>query len=312
MDEETTMAWQEYLCANSVAEALALLHQYEGQARLIAGGTDLVLQLQKGERTARCLVDVTRIAGLQDIRLLGEEIVIGAAVTHAAIAASPLITERATVLQEAALSVGTPQIRNVGTLVGNVVNAQPGADGSLALLALDATLDVVDLDGNTRRVPVAETFVRPDVSTIDPRREMVTLIRFPALAAHQASAYVRLARRRAAALPVLAVGVVVSIEQRTKGIEHREKSKEHRLEWVRIALGPVALTPYRARQAEEVLRGAPISPQTIEQAAQVASQEAQPRSSVLRGSREYRQEMVRVYMRRALETAAARLLTIAD
>jgi carbon-monoxide dehydrogenase medium subunit len=278
-----------------VAEALALLHRYEGQARLIAGGTDLVLQLQKGELAARCLVDITRIAGLQDIRLVGEEIVIGAAVTHAAIAASPLIAARATVLQEAALSVGTPQIRNVGTLVGNVVSAQPGADGSLALLALDATLDVVDLEGNTRRVPVAEAFVRPDVSTIDPRREMVTLVRVPALAAHQASAYGRMARRRASALPVLAVGVVVSADA------------EHRFEWVRIALGPVALTPYRARQAEEVLRGAPLSSPAIEQAAQAASQEAQPRSSVLRGSREYRREMVRVYVRRALEAAVGRV-----
>jgi carbon-monoxide dehydrogenase medium subunit len=289
------MVWQEYLSPTSVAEALALLHRYEGQARLIAGGTDLVLQLQKGERTARCLVDVTRIAGLQDIRLVGEEIVIGAAVTHAAVAVSPLIAARAKVLQEAALSVGTPQIRNVGTLVGNVVSAQPGADGSLALLSLEATLDVVDLEGNTRRVPVAETFVRPDVSTIDPRREMITLIRFPALAAHQASAYGRMAKRRASALPVLAVGVVVSADA------------EHRFGWVRIALGPVALTPYRARQAEEVLRGAPISAPTIERAAQVASQEAQPRSSVLRGSREYRQEMVRVYVRRALESAVGRV-----
>jgi carbon-monoxide dehydrogenase medium subunit len=289
------MAWQEYVFATSVTEALALLHRYDGQARLIAGGTDLVLQLQRGERTARCLVDVTRITGLQDIRLVGEEIVIGAAVTHTAIAASPLIAARATVLQEAVLSVGTPQIRNVGTLVGNVVSAQPGADGSLALLALDATLDVVDLDGNTRRVPVAETFVRPDVSTIDSRREMVTLIRFPALAAHQASAYARMAKRRASALPVLAVGVVVSADA------------EHRFAWARIALGPVALTPYRARQAEEVLRGAPISSPAIEQAARVASQEAQPRSSVLRGSREYRQEMVRVYVRRALEAAVGRV-----
>jgi carbon-monoxide dehydrogenase medium subunit len=289
------MVWQEYLFATSVAEALALLHRYEGQARLIAGGTDLVLQLQTGERAARCLVDVSRIAGLQDIRLVGEEIVIGAAVTHAAIAASPLIAARATVLQEAAMAVGTPQIRNVGTLVGNVVSAQPGADGSLALLALDATLDVVDLEGNTRRVPVAEAFVRPDVSTIDPRREMVTLVRVPALAAHQASAYGRMARRRASALPVLAVGVVVSADA------------EHRFEWVRIALGPVALTPYRARQAEEVLRGAPISSPAIEQAAQAASQEAQPRSSVLRGSREYRREMVRVYVRRALEAAVGRV-----
>ena len=289
------MVWQEYLFATSVAEALALLQRYDGQARLIAGGTDLVLQLQTGERTARCLVDITRVAGLQDIRLVGEEIVIGAAVTHAAIAASPLIAARATVLQEAALSVGTPQIRNVGTLVGNVVSAQPGADGSLALLALDATLDVVDLEGNTRRVPVAEAFVRPDVSTIDPRREMVTLVCVPALAAHQASAYGRMARRRASALPVLAVGVVVSADA------------EHRFEWVRIALGPVALTPYRARQAEEVLRGAPLSSPAIEQAAQAASQEAQPRSSVLRGSREYRQEMVRVYVRRALEAAVGRV-----
>ncbi len=294
------MVWQEYLFATSVAEALALLQRYDGQARLIAGGTDLALQLQKGERTARCLVDVTRIAGLQDIRLVGEEIVIGAAVTHATIAASPLIAARAKVLQEAALSVGTPQIRNVGTLAGNVVSAQPGADGSLALLALDATLDVVDLAGNTRRVPVAEAFVRPDVSTIDPRREMITLIRLPALAAHQASAYGRMAKRRASALPVLAVGVVISTEQKTKSIAQR-------FGWVRIALGPVALTPYRARRAEEVLRGAAISSPAIEQAAQVASQEAQPRSSVLRGSREYRQEMVRVYVRRTLEAAVGRV-----
>jgi len=292
--------WQEYLFPATVQEALEMLAAHDGQAQIIAGGTDLVLQSQRGQCMARVMVDITRIPGLDTIEEREGYVTIGCQVTHAQIAASPLIAARAKVLQEAALSVGTPQIRNVGTLAGNVVSAQPGADGSLALLALDATLDVVDLAGNTRRVPVAEAFVRPDVSTIDPRREMITLIRLPALAAHQASAYGRMAKRRASALPVLAVGVVISTEQKTKSIAQR-------FGWVRIALGPVALTPYRARRAEEVLRGAAISSPAIEQAAQVASQEAQPRSSVLRGSREYRQEMVRVYVRRTLEAAVGRV-----
>ncbi len=285
------MVCEDYVTASTVEEALATLASLRGQGRIIAGGTDLIIQLQRRERKLGCLVDVTRIPGLNEIRLDDSYFIVGATATHAQIERSPLIRERAQVLAEACSMVGSPQIRNVGTLAGNVVNAQPAADGSIALLALDAEAQIVNLTGH-QWVPVASLFVSPGVSRIDATTEMITAFRFRAQAPMESSAYERLARRKAVALPMINVAVRVLLD--ADGSHIRE---------AQIAIGPVAPVPFRAQEAEAVLKDQPVSEEAISDAVETAARESRPRSSLLRAGKEYRRELIRVLTRRALRRA---------
>ncbi len=285
------MVCEDYVTASTVEEALATLASLRGQGRIIAGGTDLIIQLQRRERKLGCLVDVTRIPGLNEIRLDDSYVIVGATATHAQIERSPLIRERAQVLAEACSMVGSPQIRNVGTLAGNVVNAQPAADGSIALLALNAEAQIVNLTGH-QWVPVASLFVSPGVSRIDATTEMITAFRFRAQAPRESSAYERLARRKAVALPMINVAVRVLLD--ADGSHIRE---------AQIAIGPVAPVPFRAQEAEAVLKDQPVSEEAISDAVETAARESRPRSSLLRAGKEYRRELIRVLTRRALRRA---------
>jgi len=147
------MICKDYVIPSSIEEALATLASLRGEGRVIAGGTDLVIQLRRGRGSFECLVDITRIPGLDEIRMEDSHVLLGAAVTFSQIEGSALVREKACVLAEAASQVGSPQIRNVGTLAGNIVNAQPAADGSIALLALDAKVEIANLTGR-QWVPV--------------------------------------------------------------------------------------------------------------------------------------------------------------
>jgi CO/xanthine dehydrogenase FAD-binding subunit len=284
--------WQEYLFPATVQEALEMLTAHPGESQIIAGGTDLVLQSQRGQCPATVIVDVTRIPGLDFIVERDGFIVIGCQATHAQIAASPLVHKKAEVLTLACGSVGGPATRNVGTLAGNVVNALPAADGAVALFALDAEVEVADV--NSRRwMPIAELYAGVGQCVLDPCAQMATAIRFRPLEPGQASAYQRLANRKALALPTLAVSTVVGV-------------KDGVCDAVRISVGPVAPTPFRAREAEAALMGQPPTTEAIARAAELAEQAAQPRHSLLRGSRDYRQAMVGVLVRRALTEAVAK------
>ena len=284
------MNWQAYLFPSSVDEALAMLADHHGQAQIIAGGTDLVLQARRGKCPATAMVDVTRIPGLDRIEERDGYVVLGAQVTHARAARSPLIRQRAGVLAAACSAVGGPQIRNVGTLVGNVVNALPAADSAVALFSLDAELEVADATGSQWQ-PIADLYEGVGLCTVDPCAQMVTAIRFRPLPEHAGSAFERLAKRRALSLPILNAAVVVELDG-------------DRFRRARIAVGPVAPTPFRATAAEESLAGQLAVPETIAQAARLAARDAQPRDSLLRGGQEYRTDMVAVLVRRALTRAA--------
>jgi carbon-monoxide dehydrogenase medium subunit len=287
------MKWEKYLVPASLEEALSMLADHEGEARVIAGGTDLVPQLKNKERKVRCLVDVCRLPELKGIHQQDGVIRIGAAVIHEKLAASPLLREQACALTEGAAAVGSPQIRYMGTVGGNVVNAQPAADTAIPLLALGAEAEIAGSKG-TRREPLGELYVRPGESKVDASAEILVALRFPTLGKRGGSAFARLAKRGALSLPILNAAVVVELEGDGKTLKD-----------VRLALGPVALTPFRARQAEEALRGQTVEKKMVAAALEIASQEAQPRSNPLRGSAEYRREMVSVLLRRALERAVA-------
>lgn len=285
--------WQAYETPTSVEEALAILARYDGRARLIAGGTDLILELQQGKRQVECLVDVTRIPGLDRIEQQGDWIVMGAGVTFRQIKDSSLLKRHARLLSEAAATVGALQIQTVATLAGNVVNAMPAADGSVALVALDAEAEIASQQGRTWR-SVLELFRGPGESAVDPSREVLTAIRFPVPGPRHGSAWERIGRRKALVLPILNCAVSITLEADFRTIDQ-----------ARIGLGPVAPIPFRARETEAFLVGRPADKETFIQAAEIAAGEAQPRSSLLRASKEYRIEVLKVLVRQGLIRAVA-------
>jgi len=285
--------WQAYEMPTSVEEAVAILAHYDGRAQIIAGGTDLIIELQEGKCTADCLVDVTRIPGLDRIQQWDNWIVIGSNVTFRQIKDSSLLHVQARVLCEAAATVAALQIQTVATLAGNVVNAMPAADGSVALIALDAQAEIATAQERSWR-PIDELFLGPGQSAVDPTRQMVTAIRFPVVQGRQGSAWERIGRRRALVLPILNCAVSLVLDN----------DGQH-LRWARIGLGPVAPVPFRAREAEAFLAGKPATEETFAQAGEIAAGEAHPRSSLLRASREYRTEVLKVLVRQGLARAVA-------
>lgn len=260
-----------------------------GRARIIAGGTDLMRDFQQGEHRADCLVDITRISALHGIAVAGDVITIGATTTHAGLARSPVIRKHALVLAEAAAEVGSPQVRNTGTIGGNVVNAQPAADTALALLALDAEAEILSSRG-ARWLPVAELYAGPGESRVDSTCELLCRFRFRALQGQAGSAYRRLNRRKTIALPSLCAAVVVRL-------------RDSAFQSAAIAVGPVASKPWRASAAECWLRDKPADEKSVAHAADIAQREAEPRDSLLRGSRTYRKAMVAVLVEHTLQRA---------
>ncbi len=287
--------WEKYFRPQSIPEALNILEEFQGKARLFAGGTDLILQIRSRETEPKALVDITRIPGLDEIKLEDGTIRIGALVTHAQVAQSLLIREKALALSEGASRLGSPQIRNLGTVAGNIVSGQPGADTTIPLLALDAKVKVKSKQGK-RTVPLTEFFLDTGKTVVDSTREMVTEILFSPLAEDESSVSLRLARRKALALPILTVSVVVSADL-----------KQKKFNGVRIALGPVAPIPFRPREAEQMLASASIANGVIKEAARKAAQEASPRPSLLRGSEEYRREIIANLVERGIRKGLERL-----
>jgi CO/xanthine dehydrogenase FAD-binding subunit len=284
--------WEQYIIPRSLEEALRILESCAGAARIIAGGTDLIPQLKDGSRRVKCLVDISEIESLRKIELDGNLIKLGAGVTHAQAASSSLVQERAGLIAEAASVVGSPLIRNQGTIAGNVLNAQPAADTAVALFSLCAEVEILSSSG-TRRIPIQQTYENLGVSKVDSASEIVTALYIQCLRSDQGSAFVRLAQRKALALPVLNVAAVVSV-------------MDGRFEESLITIGPVAPLPFRAKSAEAALKHAAAGPESIDRAAEAAAAEAQPRDSALRGSAEYRREMVKVFVRRAVGRALQR------
>jgi len=207
-------------------------------------------------------------------------IILGAAVTHADAAASPLIRTVAPVLADAASEVGSPEIRNVATIGGNVVNAQPAADTALALLALEAEAKIVGA-GRARWVPLLDLYQDAGRSAVDSTAEVVRGFRFNVPVGQVGSAYRRLGKCKSIALPVLCAATMVKLEA-------------GQVVSAAIGLGPVAPLPFRPSEAEVWLAGRPATAESATRAAELAQAEAQPRDSLLRCAREYREEMVGV------------------
>jgi carbon-monoxide dehydrogenase medium subunit len=235
----------------SLEEAVALLAQGRGQAKVLAGGTDLIRDIKARRITPTALVDVSRVPRLRAITVRDDRLVVGAAVTFSQLESSPLVLEHAPVLAQAAAAVGSPQIRNRGTIGGNIANASPSADSVPALLALETTVSTVSSAGG-RRLPVEAVLLEAGRSALGPD-EIIAEISFTLPGAGSRSGFHKLGRRRALAIARISIASLISLQG-----NHIEKA--------RIALGAVAPNPYRACAAEEALEGAVATPETVEAA----------------------------------------------
>lgn len=293
------MRWQAYHTPQSVDEALSLLSQYAGGAQIVAGGTDLILDMQQGNHSApQALIDVTTIRDLDQIREDNGWIVIGAAATHAAIEASPLIRHHGAALAESCSVVGGPQVRNVATIGGNVAHALPAADGTIGLLALNAEVQVCTWNGAAVECtwqPLLSIFAGPGKNRLA-ANQMIGAFRFPVRAPRSGSAFDRIMRPQGVALPILGVAAQVTLDESGR-----------RAVAASIAVGPAGPIPFRATESETILLGAPALDETVlEPAIAAAQRQAELRTSKHRASKEYRHEMIAVLLRRVLPKAVTR------
>jgi probable selenate reductase FAD-binding subunit len=266
----------------TVREALRLLQNGKNRARFVAGGTDLVVE---ADRSTRILIDITR-AGLSYIRRKGQVCVIGATTTMTTLEHSPAIRALAGgILARAAATCGSVQIRNMATLGGNLANGSPAADTATPLLALDAEVVLADARGR-RKIPLAAFYSGPRKT-----RTLLVEVAVPVPPRGARWSFQKLGRTES---DISLVNAAAGLQLDSKG----------RAKWVRIALGSVAPTPIRAVNAEKLLVGRKADEGTLAEVCDEVAREVRPITDV-RASAEYRREMCRVLVRRALEECAA-------
>jgi CO/xanthine dehydrogenase FAD-binding subunit len=282
--------WQYYLRPTTVNDALKALASAEGLACPIAGGTDLMLDLQQGRHAPlHTLVDLTGIPEMALIEIHLSELFIGAAAPLSRIANSPLVVEHARALVEACHLIGGPQVRNMATLGGNVAHALPAADGTIALMALDARAEVASLSGR-RTIPLAELFLGPGQSALKTGQEVLVGFYLPLKRAHQASAFKRVMRSQGIALPILNLAVWL-------------ERQSNRIARIRIAVGPSGTTPRRMPAAEQILLGQIFTSERNLTALEALLEQAHFRTSPHRASKEYRRHLVAGLFNETLLTA---------
>jgi carbon-monoxide dehydrogenase medium subunit len=283
-----------YLFPATVEQAVEILTAHAGRARVIAGGTDLMLKMRDGKVDALTLVDITRIAGLDRIEIGSEWITVGAGVTFAMLRDSPFLREHVRALVQAAGSVGAAPIQMMATWLGNIAQAMPAADGGVVALALDAEARVVDATG-ARWVAVETLYKDAKTSALDSTRQMISHLRFPGPRAGWGSAWQRYGRRPSLTLPILNCAVTLRLESRAAMIIAAT-----------LVLGPVATLPFRARNVETFLIGRRSDNAVIQQAATLAQTECHPHANPLRASGEYRSALIPTLVRDALYEARER------
>jgi carbon-monoxide dehydrogenase medium subunit len=285
--------WKKYHLAQNVDDALRALTAARGESRLIAGGTDLLLDLQQGRHPpVDTLVDVTHIAEMNLLEIRQQNLFIGAALPLNRIVRHPLVFEHAQALYEAAGLIGGPQVRNTATLGGNVGHALPAADGTIALMALDARAEIATLGGR-RQAPLGELFLGPGRSVLDPREEILVGFYLPLIHPGQASAFQRIMRPQGVAIAILNMAVWV------------ERQGE-RIGDVRIAVGPGGPVPRRAREAEEALIGEAPNEEVTQRALDCLLGETHFRTSPHRATEAYRRHMAGVLLKDTFSLAWGR------
>lgn len=275
--------------ARNCQEAVALLAEHGPAARLLAGGTDLLVDLKSAQHVARIVVDISRAEDLKRIELTEQGLAIGALVTHDRIMRSPLIQDLFPALVEAAHSIGAVQTRNLGTLGGNLVTAVPSMDSGPVLMALEATVTLAGPRGR-RRVSLQEFFTGPRKTALAPD-ELLAEIVIPKRNLGKPARFLKFGLRKGQALALVNVAASLWIDREVFLAP-------------RIALGAVAPTVIRATGAEAYLEGRAVTPDAAAEAGRIAVGEAKPISD-FRASAEYRRDLIAVLVSRAVEGACA-------
>ena len=281
----------EYHQPESLQDAVALAARFGGEASFLAGGTDLLVQIERGRIAPRHVVGLHRVPGLTGIEVNGR-ITLGARVTHRSIERAPALAGALRCLVEGAEVIGGHQVRNVATVGGNLVNGSPAADLVPCLLVLDGAVTLLGPAGE-RELPVERFLLGPN-RTDRRADELLTRVSLPALPPRAATAFLKAGRRRAMEISVACVAARLTLDA----------SLERCLE-ARIALGAVAPTAVRAHEAERLLEGQPVGPQAFERAAEAARAAYRPIDDV-RASAAFRQHLVGVLVRRALARCVER------
>ncbi len=283
----------DYVEPATLEEAASALSDHAVTARIIAGGTDVLVQIKQGKLAVDRLVSLTKIPGLRPIRCDADWVTIGAMTTIREIETSDFIRQSVPILFDAVERLGSVQIRNVATLGGNICNAAPSADTIPALLALKAEV-IYWNSGQMKRHKLDEFFVGPGETVLN-HGDIVTSIRFEKPHPRSAGAYLKFSRRKGMDLPLLGIAVHVQTDESLS-----------RCEDVTIALGVAAPTPIRLMGVEKVLKGERITEKILAHAAVLASEEAKPRDS-FRCSAAYRRAMIKNLLPEVINSALSRI-----
>ena len=305
--------WQEYLRPTDLSQALKAFAEASGPILPIAGGTDLLLDLEQGRHApVHTLLDVTSIQELTALEVRGEELFVGAAVPVNRIVLDSLAVKHAQALTEACNLIAGPQVRNVATLGGNVAHALPAADGTIALLALNAQAEIASLalpksigtvvsgvtsdseersrSAGIRRVPFKELFLGPGKSSLKHGEELLVGFYLPLSKPGQASCFKRIMRPQGVALPI--INLAVWLERKADLISQ-----------LCLAVGPGGPTPWRGTEVEKALVGKSLNEETLNMATEALLAQVGFRSSARRASADYRKHIVTGLFKDVLETA---------
>jgi carbon-monoxide dehydrogenase medium subunit len=280
------------LMPEALPDALSLLAEGAPDTTPLAGGTNLIPDMRGGGASPSALMSVAGLNELRGIRQDDGHLAVGGGVTISELLDDPLIARHAPLLRDAAAVFANPLVRNRATVGGNLVNASPAADTATPLLALGAEVELRSVAGS-RYVPLEELFVGVGKTVREPQ-ELLVSVRCPVPSAGSVGAFRKLALRKAGAISVVSVAVMVM------------SNGDRRCEQARIALGAVAETPIRARMAEDLLRGQSLTPESIAQAARLSA-EVTSCIDDIRGSGAYRERVVEVLVGRLLTGIAARM-----
>ncbi|HEX5940739.1 MAG TPA: FAD binding domain-containing protein [Anaerolineales bacterium] len=285
--------WQEYLRPTNLSQALQAFAEASGPVLPIAGGTDLLLDLEQGRHApVHTLLDVTSIQEMTALEVRGDELFVGAAIPVNRIVHEALVITNAQALTEACNLIAGPQVRNVATLGGNVAHALPAADGTIALLALNAQAEVAGITG-TCRLPFKALFVGPGKSSLKHGEELLVGFYLPLTRQGQASCFKRIMRPQGVALPI--INLAVWLER-----------KDDVISQMCLAVGPGGPTPWRGSEVENALIGKPLNDETINVALEALLAQVGFRSSARRASADYRRHIVTGLFKDVLQTAWTR------
>ncbi|MEE9598983.1 MAG: FAD binding domain-containing protein [Anaerolineales bacterium] len=286
--------FREYIQPDTIEEAINSLSGAAGSVAVIAGGTDLLLDIRQGRHQAvDRVVDVSGIGEMQEVALEDNFIYLGAGVTHKQIISHPLLHEHAQCVVEGCGLIGGPQVRNVATIGGNVSHALPAGDGTISLLALDTEVRIASPDG-VRWEPLINIFAGPGQVTFDRTVELVVGFRFAAKGSREGSAFYRVMRPQGVAIAILNMAGWVKLDDNGN------------LADIRLSCGPAGPKPFRAKKTEDLLKGNTWDEKTYQEACRVLGDEVSLRTSAHRATKEYRHSLLSVLLQKVLDHAVER------